>query len=79
MRFAQLNQMLRIDRWSSIALVVVCLGLGGCCSTNWRGEGFAEEPAQADVDQMRRPDPDVKFWGFSNKGRDIERHLGATE
>ena len=79
LRFTNYRAMLRIDRCGSIAVLVACVGIGGCSSACLRGEGFRKDPSSAEVEAVRTPDQDVKFWGFSNKARDVERHMGAIE
>jgi hypothetical protein len=77
--FSKLRTTLRIDRWMWITLVCVPLGLAGCCSMDhFRGEGFNDDSGQA-FGAVRKPDRDIEFWGFSNKSREIERNLGASE
>lgn len=79
LRFTNYRAMLRIDRCGSIVALIVCLGIGGCATSGLRGEGFRKAPSTAEADAARAPDQDVRFWGFSNKARDVERHMGATE
>jgi len=53
------------------------LGLSGCNSwSNLRGEGFNDGTGPV-VRQYRQPDGDTRFWGFSNKAREIEQDFGA--
>jgi hypothetical protein len=73
---AMFRGILRLDRWGWAALVAVSLGLSGCCNWNLRGEKFNDETG-TQLRQMRKPDNDVRFWGFSNKAREIEQDFGA--
>jgi len=64
----------RFRPWS-LAALVMCAAMSGCCSWNLRGEGQATDANTCR--QYRAPDKDVSIWGFSNKARDIEKNLGA--
>ena len=72
--------MFRMDRWNRTALVLAALGLGGCCTTPDSHQAASpEDPAIASVGRLRQPDPDFKFDGLSNRAREIERDMGATD
>ena len=59
------------------ALVIVCLGLTGCCNWGLRGEEFPENDLSKLPRQFRAADPDLEPFAFSNKARQIERNLGC--
>lgn len=66
----------RIGRCLGIGLVAVCLGLTGCNSWNLRGDGFNDDSGRA-IRPYRPTDNDIRFFGFSNKAREIEQDFGA--
>ena len=70
------KRMPRIGRCLGIGLVAVCLGLSGCNSWNLRGNGFNDDSGRS-LQQFRPNDNDVRFWGFTNKAREIEQDFGA--
>jgi len=73
----QLDTKRWVRRLGCLALLTLGLGLAGCCSMpDTRGEGYNDEYTRSMRD-VRRPDRDIKVWGFSNKARDIERDFGA--
>jgi hypothetical protein len=70
----------RLGRWASVATVVACLGLPGCCHNNLdlRGEKFPESPLAAQARALRQNDSKTKSeapWAITNKGQQIEEDL----
>jgi hypothetical protein len=70
------KRMPRIGRYFGIGLFAVCLGLPGCTTWNMRGDGFNDDSSRV-LRQCRPADNDVRFWGFTNKAREIEQDFGA--
>jgi hypothetical protein len=68
--------MRRIGRCFGIGLFAVCLGLPGCASWNMRGDGFTDDSGR-ELRKFRPTDNDVRFWGFTNKAREIEQDFGG--
>lgn len=52
------------------------VGLGGCRSWDFRGEGFAENDLSDFCSQYRKSDPGSGPAAFSTKARQIEQNLG---
>jgi len=57
-------------------MAIVGLCLAGCTSMNMRGDEFQHDPALELGRQMRVPDRQGEFFGFSNKARQIEGNVG---
>jgi hypothetical protein len=69
-----------MDRWSRTAWVLAALGLGGCCTApDSPDPAVADDPAMSSVSHLRKPDPEIKFDGLSDRARAIERDMGATD
>lgn len=67
----------QLGRLGRLMLVIVCLGVAGCCKGwNLRGDGFADDDLARMPQQMRPKEPDGQPYGFSNKARQIESNLG---
>ena len=63
--------------WFLAVLVGLSLSAGCSFIDSLRGNGFHDE--ESDTLRAARGDSDVRVSGFSNKARDIERDLGASD
>lgn len=67
----------QLGRLGRLALVIVCLGMAGCCNSwNLRGDGFPDDELAHVPQQVRPKEPTGVPYGFSNKARQIESNLG---
>lgn len=63
--------------WFLALLLGLSLSAGCSFIDDLRGKGFHDE--DSDTLRQARGDSDAKVSGFSNKARDIERDLGASD
>ena len=75
--------MLNLDRWGPLALLLAVLSLSGCQSVpdtheTAEHDKSRDDPTISSPARLRSPDSEVKFSGWSNQARDVERDLGAT-
>jgi len=63
--------------WFLAIMVGLSLGAGCMSMDELRGKGFHDE--ESDALRQARGDSDLKVSGFSNKARDIEHDLGASD
>ena len=57
--------------------LALCLALCGCRGWDLRGDKYDPDPTLELPRDLRRPDTNNEFWGFSNKARQIEGNLGV--
>ena len=68
----------RSSRWGFLAIIVVTLGLSGCCEKcNLRGDNFQDNALADQCRQYRKPDHNNDLFGVSNKAQQIEKDVGV--
>ncbi len=67
-----------VGRWCQAAAFVGCVTLAGCVSLDQlRGEKFPEDENSRLCQQLREPEKTEDPYLFSNRARQISRHLGG--